>query len=199
MFDYYRYSCSTKFSSAREIQLSDVVSGEREALTQWRGLVGVPAEVLMSSTWCPVREAEEGEVIHSGILSFTVLSVISQSGIVPVIELKLKDREGVQSRHSWISKALGPIKKATHFGLGAPRKTDFDLSLHGGGMFRFSGDQKELEVSVRDKLTEKVWSKTLTLLKLSKEESPFSITLDQKTPGITTVSIQLKYKFYSES
>ena len=161
MFDYYRYSCSTKFSSAREIQLSDVVSGEREALTQWRGLVGFPAEVLMSSTWCPVREAEVGEVIHSGILSFTVLSVISQSGIVPVIELNLKDREAVQS--------IGTAGFLSH------------------------------SVSVRNKLSEKVWSKTLTLLKLSKEESPFSITLDQKTPGITTVSIQLKYKFYSES
>ena len=134
VFDHYRYSFTTKFSSAREIQLSDVIAG-REAMAQWRGLLGLPAEILMSSVWCPVREAEEGEDLHSGVLSFTVLSLISQSGIVPVIELSLKDREGVQSRHSWISKSLAPIKKATHFGVGAPRKQDFDLSLHGGGMF----------------------------------------------------------------
>ena len=185
-----------KTLASREVHLSQVVSGHESEL-QWRGLCGNAALILMSTRWCPVMELTEGEEkAVSGVLSFTVLSVLSQEEIVPAISLALTDPglAEVQYRHSWKSTSIPREAAAREFHLGAGNR-DFDLAIHGGGMLRFSADQQELEVRLQDKLTEKKWSQTVNRAEM---KSPQTFSLQHQEDQSDVVDLCMKFKIFSD-
>ena len=188
---------------SREIDLSEVVSGNRETDLVWKGLSGIASDVKMSTSWCPVREAtEEEERLLSGVLTFTVLSLTCGSEIVPSIKLSVTAQAGVQSRNTWKSNSISSDCQAMQFGLGAPKKQKqaLDLAMHGGGMLRFTECQEEeMEVSLTDKLTGQTWSKTfpLSFLKERRGESPLDMTLLQDNSE-EAVIISFKFAFYCD-
>ena len=192
----------------REVDLSKVVSSQKDTALQWRGLCGQASDVLMSTSWCPVWEVgeEEGDdSLKSGVLSFIVVSVTSPEEIVPTIRLSLPDQAGVQSRTSWESNSLPSSNKAKEFGVGCPQseKNVFDMAMRGGGMMRFTeGQEEQLEVDLVDKLTGETWFQVISLseLKTRRGESPLDITLlkDGANQEREAVTIKLKFKFFCD-
>ena len=185
-----------KTLASREVDLSEVVSGHESEL-QWRGLCGNAAQILMSARWCPVTELTQGqEEAVSGVLSFTVLSVLSDEEIVSAISLALTDPGlgEVQYRHSWKSTSISREAAAREFHLGAGNR-DFDLAIHGGGMLRFTAGQQELEVRLQDKLTERKWGQTVSMAEM---KSPQIISLQHHEDPFDVVKLCLKFKIFSD-
>ena len=180
----------------REVALSAVLAG-RETELEWRGLTGSTAHLLMSARWFPLRELAGSEQLPgSGVLSFTVLSVLSPAGIVPAISLTLSRPAPAETqyRQTWSSTSIKRAAKAREFHLGAGN-LDFDMAIHGGGMLRFTAGQGQLEVCLQDKLTKKNWSRTVSMAEM---RSPETISLLHHEDQSDVVQLCLKFKIFSQ-